>query len=140
MKVEQMIHTHPASGDIDTAALVECIEACYECAQTCTTCADACLSESGDMDLTHCIRTDLDCADICEATRRVLSRRTQPSWQLLRAQIEACAAACRTCGDVCRNHADEHEHCRICEAACRKCEETCNRLLQHIESQAAVAG
>jgi hypothetical protein len=140
MKVEQMIHTHPMSGDIDTAALVRCIEACFECAQTCTTCADACLSEDGDMDLTVCIRTDLDCADVCETTGRMLSRRTQPNWRLLRAQVEACAEACRVCGEECRKHADHHEHCRICGEACQRCEAACNELLQAIESLAAIAG
>jgi hypothetical protein len=139
MRIEEMIHTHPAYGAVDTAALVECIEAAYECAQACTTCADACLSEDGDMDLTHCIRTDLDCADVCEATGRVLSRRTQPNWELLRAQVQACATACQACGQECRNHADQHEHCRVCAEACERCEDACHALLQAIEQQETLA-
>ena len=43
---------------------------------------------------------------------------------------EACAAACRACGDECERHAQHHEHCRVCAESCRRCEEGCNRLLQ----------
>ena len=45
----------------------------FRCAQTCTACADACLSEDSVADLRYCIRTDLDCADICAATGTVLT-------------------------------------------------------------------
>jgi hypothetical protein len=47
-----------------------------ECAQACTACADACLSEQNVADLAKCIRSNLDCADICDTTGRVLSRHT----------------------------------------------------------------
>ncbi|MGV7852926.1 four-helix bundle copper-binding protein, partial [Mycobacterium kansasii] len=63
-------------GRIDEAKLTACIDACVECGQACTACADACLSEDSVAHLTKCIRTDLDCADICELTGRVLSRHT----------------------------------------------------------------
>jgi hypothetical protein len=61
-------------------------------------------------ELTKCIRTDLDCPDVCEATGRVLSRRTGYDANLTRAVPEACAAACRTCSDECESHASMHEH------------------------------
>ncbi len=55
-------------------------------------------------DLRKCIRTNLDCADICEATGRVLSRQTEYDAVVTRAILEACAGACRTCGDECQEH------------------------------------
>jgi hypothetical protein len=72
-----MLETYPRDlGHIDRAKLEACIAACFECAQVCTACADACLSEDMVAELTKCIRTNLDCADICETTGRVLSRHT----------------------------------------------------------------
>ena len=130
MNVQPMLETHPRPTKMDRAALVECIQACYDCAQICTTCADACLGEDMVQELVACIRLNLDCADVCDATGRVLSRQTQPDAAVLRAQLQACAQACRSCGDMCQQHAEHHEHCRICAESCRRCEEACNRLLQ----------
>ena len=126
----QMLDTYPKDlGGIDKQKLAECIEACYECAQACTACADACLSEDMVAELTTCIRTDLDCADVCEATGRVLSRHTGYDANLTRSVLEACAAACKACGDECESHADMHEHCRVCAEACRRCETACRELI-----------
>ncbi|WP_040339568.1 four-helix bundle copper-binding protein [Candidatus Blastococcus massiliensis] len=126
----QMLATYPKDlGGVDRDALTACIEACVECAQACTACADACLSEDMVAELRTCIRTNLDCADVCEATGRVLSRHTGYDANLTRAVLEACAAACRACGDECGRHAEMHEHCRICAEACRRCEQACRALI-----------
>ena len=130
--ITKMLNTHPAPIDIDQELLTECLVACLECAQACTTCADACLSEDMVADLTTCIRTNLDCADICEATGRVLSRRTGYDANLTRTVLQTCAQACKSCGDQCAQHADMHEHCRVCAEACRRCEQACNRVLAAI--------
>ncbi|WAL49880.1 four-helix bundle copper-binding protein [Rhodococcus pyridinivorans] len=128
--VAAMLETHPKDlGGIDTAKLTTCIEACIECAQACTACADACLGEDAVSDLVTCIRTDLDCADICEATGRVLSRRTGYDITVTRSLLEACAAACKACGDECASHASHHGHCRACADACRRCEQACRALI-----------
>ena len=129
----QMLETYPAGlGDIDRQQLADCIEACYECAQACTACADACLSEDMLAELAKCIRTDLDCADICEATGRVLSRHTGYDANLTRTLLEACAVACKSCGDECDSHAGMHEHYRVCAQACRRCEQACRDLIASI--------
>ena len=130
--ITKMLNTHPAKMDIDQQALAECIAACFECAQACTACADACLSEDMVADLTKCIRINLDCADVCEATGRVLSRQNGYDANVNRAVLQACARACKSCGDECAQHADRHEHCRICAEVCRRCEEACNRVLATI--------
>ncbi|WP_053718314.1 four-helix bundle copper-binding protein [Saccharothrix sp. NRRL B-16348] len=127
---QEMLRTYPADlGKVDGEAVVKCIQACFECAQACTACADACLSEAGVAELVKCIRTNLDCADICATTGRVLSRHTGYDANLTRAVLEACAAACKSCGDECNQHAGMHEHCRICAEACRRCEQACRELL-----------
>jgi len=130
--VKQMVNTHPQPSQVDQSALIACIEECYTCAQTCTACADACLGESQVQQLVRCIRLNLDCFDACVTTGNMLSRQTEPDWAMLRAQVEACAAACRACGAECENHAQHHEHCRVCGEACLRCEKACNQLLQTI--------
>ena len=126
----QMLEAYPKDlGRVDRQKLQQCIEACYECAQACTACADACLSEDRVAHLVKCIRTCLDCADVCDATGRVLSRHTGYDANLTRAVLEACATACKACGDECAKHAEMHEHCRISAESCRRCEQACRELI-----------
>jgi uncharacterized membrane protein len=128
MTVQEMFRTHPSSiADADT--LARCIEECFACAQSCVACADACLREQQVAELTRCIRLNLDCADICETTGRIVTRQTEPQPELVRTMVEACAAACRRCGEECERHAEHHEHCRVCAEACRRCEQACEDAL-----------
>lgn len=125
--VKEMIRTHPGATRFDEDALERCIRACFECAQTCTTCADACLEEETVAELRECIRRNLDCADVCDITGRVLSRVGEEEIQDV--LLEACRLACRLCAEECERHAETHEHCRVCGEACRECEEACNALV-----------
>ena len=128
--VEAMLDAYPKDlGSVDRGKLAECIEACFECAQTCTACADACLSEDMVAELTKCIRTDLDCADICATTGAVLSRHTGYDANITTSLLEACRVACASCAAECESHASMHEHCRVCGEACRRCESACADLL-----------
>ena len=127
-----MLATYPKSMNLDQSLLAACIDACVECAQACTACADACLSEDMVAELTKCIRTNLDCADLCEVTGRVLSRHTGYDANITRAALVACAQACKSCAEECEHHAAMHEHCRVCAEACRRCEQACMNLLNAI--------
>jgi uncharacterized membrane protein len=80
-------------------------------------------------DLVDCIRTNLNCADVCEATGRELSRSGGYDLAVTRALLEACAIVCAACAEECGRHADMHQHCRICAEACRRCERACRELL-----------
>ncbi|WP_026923675.1 hypothetical protein [Glycomyces arizonensis] len=129
---EQMLDTYPADlGGVDRRKLAACITECYACAQACTACADACLSEDDVASLTKCIRADLDCADICFATGQMLSRHTGYDANLTRAMLEACAMACKSCGDICAEH-DHMTHCAKCAMECRNCERACRELLDSL--------
>ena len=131
--IQSILQKHPNPAfSIDASLLAECVESCLRCVSVCTACADSCLEEEMVADLTECIRTDLDCADVCAATASIFSRQSKGSVELIRAQLEACAAACKACGDSCAEHQDKHEHCRVCMACCRETEEVCNRLLQQM--------
>lgn len=113
----------------DRAALCACIEAVQECATAAMACADACLGEEMVEELTACIRTLMNAADVCEVTARVLSRRTGPDRALTRALLSACWAACRRAREVCEEFLPIHDHCRVCARACRTAERTCRALL-----------
>jgi hypothetical protein len=123
------LDTYPQAVNLDRRTLAATIDTLIACGEVCTACADACLSEGMVAELTTCIRATMNCADICAATARVLSRHTGHDAEISRAQLDACATACKVCGDECAAHAHAHEHCRICAEACRACERACRDLL-----------
>jgi hypothetical protein len=127
-----MLETYPRSINLDRRALGGAIDTLLACSQACTACADACLSEDDVVELTKCIRTNLDCADICDATARVLSRHTAYDANISRTLLEACATACQACASECAQHASMHEHCAVCADACERCEAACRALLATI--------
>ncbi|MDP9069184.1 MAG: four-helix bundle copper-binding protein [Actinomycetota bacterium] len=124
-----MLQTRPWPGHVDRDVLARCIDACYSCSRTCTSCADACLSEEMVAELRKCIRLNLDCADICDATGRVLTRQTEYDAPTSKTQLQACLEICRACAQECESHMDHHDHCRICAEECRRCAEACEALL-----------
>src|SRR5688572_17976784 len=132
MLAGEMIATHPQVKGVSDAALTRCIEDCFACTQTCTSCADACLAEEKVADLRQCIRLNLDCADLCLAAGKLATRRTGSDERVLAAALEACALACRLCGDECAKHGEHMEHCRICADMCRRCERSCREAIATI--------
>jgi hypothetical protein len=124
MQIAEMLRTHPQATNEGLASVIEELAAC---AKTCTSCADACLGEEGHLsDLVRCIRLNLDCADVCEATSRVLTRQTAFEPATARALLEACA-------EECERHAEMGmEHCRICAESCRRCETACREAINQI--------
>lgn len=132
MTVREVIASHPRPASLDRDVLLRCIDECFDCAATCTSCADACLGEPDVTELVRCVRLCLDCADACDTTGRIVTRQTEPDLGVVRAVVEACATACRVCGDECERHAAHHEHCRISAQVCRRCERACNDLIAAI--------
>jgi hypothetical protein len=130
MVTREMIATHPDVRGRVNPALIDAIDAAYSCAQTCTSCADACLAEETVARLRQCIRYNLDCADVCTATAALGNRRTGSNEEVIRRMLDACVTACRVCGEECRRHSTDHEHCRVCADACRACEQACQAAVQ----------
>jgi hypothetical protein len=126
---EELLNTYPHRSNDDAELLAGAIDASGDCAQACTANADADLAEPNVADLIGCIGMCLDCAVVCTATSAVLSRRTGRDANVTRALLEACVAACESCGNECERHAHMHEHCRVCGLACRRCERACRELL-----------
>jgi len=128
-----MLDAYPREFNVDRPLLVRCIEACADCSEACIQCADDCLSEHSVQELVKCIRLNLDCADMCATTGRVVSRQTEYDANVTGGVLQACIAACRSCGDECERHGDHGmEHCRVCAAECRGCEQACQDLLAAI--------
>jgi hypothetical protein len=125
----QLLDTYPRSVNVDAGVLAATIDALSDCAQACTADADDNLSEHNLSEMVKCIRLCLDCADICTVTARVASRQTAYDATVTRPLLQACVAACKSCGDECERHAQMHAHCRVCGEACRRCEQACRELL-----------
>ena len=125
----QMLDAHPAPGSVGPAELAAAIDACLTCVQACTACADSDLMEPDIATLRTCIARNLVCADICDATARVLSRPGQ--WDLLTVHdlLVTCVRSCTACAEECDRHAEHHRHCAICAEVCRTCLRACTALL-----------
>jgi hypothetical protein len=129
---KEILEAHPSPAQIDREVLAACIDECLGCEQTCTACADGSVAEEDVSELRRSIRLCLDCADVCDATARVLTRQTEYVAETARAQVSSCRAMCEVCAEECERHADHHEHHRICAAECRRCIETCDAVLDAI--------
>ena len=127
--VNAVLDAHPDPAGSNGDAARACIDACHECAAACTACADACLHESPVEPLTGCIRFNVDCADVCGVTARLLARAGHADAATLRLQLRACEQACRSCADECETHAAHGmEHCRACAIACGECARACEHM------------
>jgi hypothetical protein len=134
VSIQEMLRPHPSQAAHDES-IARCIEEAVACAQTCTVCADACLAEDDVAELRRCIGLNLDCADVCDTTARVLSRAGSSDFELTRSVLLACIQACRSCGGECERHAEHHEHCRVCAESCRRCEEVCEKAVASLTSR-----
>lgn len=126
MHAQGMLEASPVQiMDLDRTS--SCIEACLDCSQTCTACADACVHEQDVVSLTRCISLDEQCADICDATARLLSRPGALERTAMSSLLAACEAICAACAEECEQHVGM-SHCKICAEVCRRCEEACAAL------------
>ena len=126
MSIAKMIAAHPDVGGKLNEKLALAVRHAMFCAAICNSCADACMAE--DMDMRQCIRNCLDCADICDATFKVATRRTGSNEVLLEEMLQLCITACDLCAEECARH--DHEHCRLCAEMCRECARDCRAAFE----------
>ncbi len=100
-----------------------CITACQACAIACNRCATACLDEPEPKMMADCIRTDLDCAEICNLAVSAMTRGSD----CVTAICRACAEVCDICAKICETY--DHDHCRECADACRNCAQECWKMV-----------
>jgi hypothetical protein len=128
----QILASSARKSPLDSALLGDALDALNDCIQACIADTDADLSEKDLADMVRCVRLCLQCTDVCVATGGVLSRPAEYDPNVVRPLLESCVAICKSCGDECKRHAPQHEHCRICAEACRRCESACRNLLGDI--------
>jgi hypothetical protein len=126
----QMLHASPATVPVGATELAAAIDACLICVQACTACADSDLIEPDVATLRACIAINLVCADVCDATARVLSRPGQWDFLTVRDLLVTCVRSCTACAEECDRHAEHHRHCAICAEVCRACLRACTALLE----------
>lgn len=126
---KDMIETVPGGVPLGAEPVAAAIDACLRCVQSCTTCANADLVEDDVAEMRTCIARCLNCADVCQATARLLSRPADSEPAVVQLLLQACVRTCASCADECARHAQHHRHCAICESVCRACVEACTALL-----------
>lgn len=100
------------------AELAAVLDALRECGQASSACAMAMVGVGG---MVLEVRRALDCADICDATARILSRGPATDLSIAGAAVHACVLACLASAEACRPHAVEHDHCRLHAESATRC-------------------
>jgi phage tail tape-measure protein len=122
----EVLKTITVESTVDLNKLSAAIEALADTERTTTACAAA--MTDGGPDMTTSIRADMDCVDICHATRQVLTRATADA-TILRGLLESAVAACERSAKECGRHAEHHGHCRLCSEGTRVTADACRALL-----------
>ncbi|CAL9674007.1 hypothetical protein SUDANB1_07699 [Streptomyces sp. enrichment culture] len=103
----------------------------FACAQACTECARACALRASlvDPDGTEnqelVRRKGIMCAEVCDATCRVLSEQNQVDESTIRVQVEWCRTVCLEAAHV----FDRQPGAEDSAAACRACARACTDFL-----------
>jgi hypothetical protein len=110
-----------------SSAYRECAKACSDCQRECDNCANHCgemLSQGKNQHHTT-LQTCLDCADVCAAAARIVSRSGPFAEQI----CEPCAEVCNRCEEACRKHGEDATM-KACADQCAKCEEACRAMVR----------
>lgn len=127
LEARELFDSITVPTDIDGDHWSSTITALGNCQDAVTACAGAMLLVGDGM--SSGVLRDLDCADVVQATARVLTRAAGMDRTLLAAQLEACLLACERSHEFCRAHAEHLPHCRICSESTRACADACRELL-----------
>lgn len=111
----------------------ELVESLEDCVAACNNCAASCLNEDDVQMMTECIKLDLDCADTCNLTLKLLARDSHHKMSI----VEICKEICNECAAECQKH--NHEHCKQCATACERCAEKCGNYLEYRTREVAVS-
>lgn len=116
-----------SSADAQRQEPVRFLEDRFACAQACTECARACalrasLAEPGGGEEQELLlRKGIMCAEVCDATCRLLSEQNSQDESGIRAQLEWCRTACLESAHVFDRHPGAERTAEACRAAARAC-------------------
>lgn len=122
-------------ANLNSEVLASIADSLSDCEEAVIACAAGMLADEDAMQLRSAVSADLDCADVIQATRRVLTRGNGPDNTVLTAQLEACRIACEHSNERCAQHAHHHEHCRICSAATQRAADACRNALRALQGR-----
>ncbi|GAA5047121.1 four-helix bundle copper-binding protein [Streptomyces similanensis] len=111
--------------------LIQFLEDRFACAQACTECARACalraslVDPGGDEEQELLRRKGIMCAEVCDATCRILSEQNSQDEAGIRAQLEWCRTVCLEGAHV----FDRHPGAEQTADACRTCAKACEEFL-----------
>ncbi|MEU4796562.1 ferredoxin [Streptomyces sp. NPDC023327] len=120
----------PADGppQCDHRDLVRYLEDRFACVEACEDCVRACARRQGPAGSGDAARLHLACADVCDATSRLLGEQTDQAdrdERQVRAQVEWCRDVCLQCAALC----DPGPASDTCAQACRRCARACEDFL-----------
>ncbi|GAA4004943.1 hypothetical protein GCM10022232_50490 [Streptomyces plumbiresistens] len=103
----------------------------FACAQACTECARACalraslVDPDGTEEQELVRRKGIMCAEVCDATCRVLSEQNCLDEESIRVQLEWCRSVCLECAHVFDRYAGAEDSAK----ACRECAQACTDFI-----------
>ncbi|MFE9438459.1 ferredoxin [Streptomyces sp. NPDC006602] len=103
----------------------------FACAQACTECARACalraslVDPDGTEEQELVRRKGIMCAEVCDATCRVLSEQNCLDEEGMRVQLEWCRSVCLECAHVFDRYAGAEDSAK----ACRECAQACSDFI-----------
>ncbi len=99
------------------------IQRLLDCATSCKRCAASTVEKPGITSMDYCVKIIRDCAELCFATAKLLTRNSELGHELL----PLCHKICLQSAEECRKQ--EHAHCKECEEECTQCAEECHAHL-----------
>ncbi|ELS50566.1 MULTISPECIES: hypothetical protein [Streptomyces] len=115
--------------------LVQFLEDRFACAQACTECARACalraslVDPDGTEDQELLRRKGILCAEVCDATCRVLAEQNHLDEASLRVQLEWTRTVCLECAHV----FDRYPGAEDAAKACRDCARACTDFMSTLD-------
>lgn len=109
--------------------LIRFLEDRFACAQACTQCARACalraslVDPGGTEEQELARRKGIMCAEVCDATCRVLSEQNSVDEAGIRVQVEWCRTVCLESAHVFDRQPGAEDTARTCRECARACSE-----------------
>lgn len=112
-----------------------CAQSCTECAQACALCASL-VDPDGPAEDALARRKEILCAEVCDATCRMLCEQGHQNETALRVQLEWCRTVCLECAAV----LDDQPGGETAAKECRNCAQACADSIRTLGTPDATAG
>ncbi|MEU6406822.1 ferredoxin [Streptomyces sp. NPDC046985] len=125
------IEVTTTSSTASQQELIQFLEDRFACAQACTECARAAalraslVDPGGSEEQELLRRRGIMCAEVCDATCRMLSEQNSQDEAALRVQLEWCVSVCLDSAHV----FDRHPGAEQTADACRTCAKACQEFI-----------